>query len=674
MEQERMPKNVVGDLCTFIEVKELITKKRNGKVKDFCVIEPLRHICALLNSEGGSLQLTFSKTLQENISESDLNDFIRAIEQQVYEITDYATVNKMVIHVCFPRHVVFNIKRSNHLCTVNYNLCISTETQVISLPTTEPVSSIREIIENREVPEHFVQYGTHCKYLIWKHYVSPQIRESKTVQLKMLKAEPSKCVSLADRITSRSNKLVNQVSAFANHEGGHIYIGVDSTYLVEGVVVNEPEVYKIQTKVAKTLRKMIWPVIPQKGKQWDIHFEPVTENELGHPKRDTYVIVIYIAPCPGGVFIDEPESYHVVDGQIRRMSLKVWRNKLLSNENSPARLHEIISPRRAFNMEEPTAERKHMNLSEYLQRLRKEGDWKAFDSFTTKALALQNNAVIPLVSYQKTLAAHMKKEYEKASEGLKEFQKSKEYATNLSSFKVQGIYLNAVINRSQGLHRKSYDLAQEGLNEAQSLQDGLTTAWFYTLIASLAGIRASEEIVLKEKFIQEAEEFNDKALRITEKLFATPTALTDLRQTIYINMALLALDSSIKGLNEHGRFTTVDRIQDAQEYLTSAQRPYIGAGAVAEYNMCMIMLAQSDFHYRLSQNYPEFSVVHLKSAFTVATKARGLARANQFFELLDYSMTRLAFLTEKLLRQRLNGGKKVAEQDYILHELTLEKT
>ena len=650
---------------------ELTTKDaKKSKVKYIDVV--IRNICALLNEKGGTLRIILSKISQENlISWKLVTDFIRTTEQRMSEITDYSNVGAMETKVHYPHYITFAIKPSSSPCTMNYNLCIPTETQLISLPATTPVSNVKEIIARKYLPETYVKNGSHCRDFVGKNRVIFELRESKEVQFKIFKAESSKCVSLADRIVSRSNKLVHQVSAFANHKGGHVYIGVDSsTYLVEGIPVSETEKYKIRAKVAKTLSKMIWPEhigIPQRGQQWDIYFEQVNDSK-GRPIPHTHVIVIHVAPCPGGVFLDEPESYHTVDGKIQRMSLNVWRDKILSSRYPD--VHQIIRPEKIIGITDSKSERNHFILFEYLERLRKEGDWKKFEAISSKELnklGTKNAAVVAFVAYHVTLAAKMKKEYSKAYDNLTIFREYKKYAANPSNFDVHEIHLNVIFQRRKGFNDASYNLAKDGLEKVDLLEDTWMKARFYMLFAALAAICATEVTNSRERHKEEAEEHNQKALRILEKLSGNATAVADLQRTTYINMALLCLDSSIKGLNGDGTLCQ-NQIETAQEYLTFAERLFLGARPTTEYDMCKILFAKSDLHYRLSHLYPRYSLVHLKTAFATAEEARNLTKKNKFLELFEYGLARLAFLTEKVIYQRLRAKKRDNKQEYICFE------
>ena len=247
------------------------------------------------------------------------------------------------------------------------------------------------------------------------------------------------------------------------------------------------------------------------------------------------------------------------------------------------------------------------------------------------------------------------------------FLESKKYTANPSNFDVHEIHLNVIFLRSKGLNDASYNLAKDGLEKVDLLEDTWMKARFYMLFASLAAIRATEVTNSRERHKEEAEEHNQKALRILEKLSGNATAVADLQRTTYINMALLSLGSSIKGLNDDGVLCQ-SQIETAQGYLTFADRLFLGARRTTEYNMCKILFAKSDLQYRLSQIYPQYSLVHLKTAFAIAEEARNLTKKNKFLELFEYGLARLAFLTEKVIYQRLRARKTDSKQEYIYFE------
>ena len=60
---------------------------------------------------------------------------------------------------------------------------------------------------------------------------------------------------------------------------------------------------------------------------WQIEFVPVRKSE-SETLPLTSVIVISVSPCPGGAFVEEPESYHVVSGKVEKIPFETWIEKV----------------------------------------------------------------------------------------------------------------------------------------------------------------------------------------------------------------------------------------------------------------------------------------------------------------------------------------------------------
>ena len=150
--------------------------------------------------------------------------------------------------------------------------------------------------------------------------------ESKTVQFKKMKSEKSKRIDLADRIMN--NNITHYISAFANCSGGCIYFGINNSGIVEGEELLDLNQNKIIEKVENAVSRMTWLEHGEglkRGKQWDIVFVP-TKNADKKLMQSTFVILITVEPCCGGVFVKEPESYHIVNGKVEMMTFGVWRH------------------------------------------------------------------------------------------------------------------------------------------------------------------------------------------------------------------------------------------------------------------------------------------------------------------------------------------------------------
>jgi hypothetical protein len=183
---------------------------------------------------------------------------------------------------------------------------------------------------NRKVVQEPVQLGSYCT--IFLKGTNSGLLESKIVQLKHVKAGPSKRIKQADRMTGKDNKFSCYVSAFANYNGGQSYYGITDDGLVEGELIsNEKDKREITKKVGKAINKMIWPEQigqSKRGEHRDILFEPVLD-ENSKPIPSTFVIVIYIAPCLGGVFTEVPECYEMVEEKVKKMSSATWKKRIL---------------------------------------------------------------------------------------------------------------------------------------------------------------------------------------------------------------------------------------------------------------------------------------------------------------------------------------------------------
>ena len=214
-----------------------------------------------------------------------------------------------------PSELIFNVKAwptSQQPCTVNYNLYFATESQVQQVDSSETVESVVEnIIGKKRKPKDCKEdftFGSHYRRFALGEAVP--LRESKDTQFKCLKDEKSKNSDMVTRM--QKNKLTSYISAFANGDGGHIYYGINDQKVVVGQVVENQEA--ITREVEKIIKKMIRPEV-ERGKHWKIFFEPVSGVD------DKFVIVIAVAPSQqDAVFAEEPESYHMVDGQVERLN------------------------------------------------------------------------------------------------------------------------------------------------------------------------------------------------------------------------------------------------------------------------------------------------------------------------------------------------------------------
>ena len=306
----------------------------NKKYKEQIQQKIIAAICAMLNSNGGKV-LIHEKTDSNDIPVegfpiSQMQSVIRILEQCMISIIGTRGITKVNFKID-QESIVVAVKKADFLITTNYNIHLPSESQVFKVCPVESPEHVKDDIMNRIVVLEPVQLGSH--YKIFLKDKNCGFHESKNCQLKYLKSDASKRTTLADRMTGKGNKFSCYVSAFGNYSGGHIYYGIKDNGVVKGEFIQDEQVdqNEITKKVEKAINTMIWPLEigqPKRGEHWDIFFEPVID-ENSKPIPSTFVIVIYVASCLGGVFTEEPECYEMVQGKVVKMSFTTWKKRIL---------------------------------------------------------------------------------------------------------------------------------------------------------------------------------------------------------------------------------------------------------------------------------------------------------------------------------------------------------
>lgn len=637
------PKERANVICMGI-CPTKISAKTEKKYKEKKMKEIMDAVCGLLNTNGGELCLTFDR----DPPNKHVTDCIRMIEQRLKELTACSTVSDLTVSI-LPQKLNITLTNSTHLITLNYNLYLPSECQVMLLPSSEPKERIRQILQGRKMigkcaPErlnwHFVQ-----------GHPQEDIHESKFAAHKHLKENPSKCVTLADRITGKSNKLKSYVSAFANYSGGHIYYGIDDDKTVHGERITEEDKEEIIKKVTKTMKKMIWPEYcgePQKGKHWDLYFEPVVDINC-NIIPSTYVIIIYVAQCPGGVFTEVPESYQIVNDRVVKMRFDEWKwqligiSSLILHRNVPRITWSSGKNRTIYN-----------ELTKRLVHYQNDKMMREFTNLGELAIAKypESSAVLVFVSEQ--VAVSLKyHHFQKAKKLFREFKESfKKATTDHDIFAVRKLYLKSRIQRAKGEYAKSYETAKVGVQMMEQIPAEFMTVWFYMHAATLATILLSLEnpqVVTSDLRLQ-AKEYLRLAARDVNELGAfSSQRVSDLKQKLHIYMASVFLGCSITGKALDERMISDSDVKAATSELSIVQRSSFSEAPPTCFREIQFLLAQSDLFSRYSPDQ-EHQNRNLKRAFKHGREALHLARESQFEEMIHYANVRLANLTQKFIR------------------------
>ena len=627
-------------------IKDLSSKR----TRDSLMARIKKHTCALLNSNGGKLFLRAIDASQQNKIKAD--DVVRPIEQSFRTVMDTFKVHKhfkILSQTC--DHIILDVKGSPVLCTLNYHLFLPTDTQILSIPSGEVETVKRMLIESRiveiteeKIPNAFV-LGRESGLL-----------ESKTVQLKKLKSEKSKRTDLADRIIN--NYVTHYISAFANCSGGCIYFGINNSGIVEGEELLDLNQNKIIEKVENAVSRMTWLEHGEglkRGKQWDIVFVP-TKNADGKLLGSTFVIVITVRPCPGGVFAKEPESYHVVNGKVEMMTLGVWRHMLLKKQEErevvPLILHGRWSTKKM--------ETQYMRLTERLENLRQLGGWTRIRNITRELKRLPPLSVnAELVSlFQCTAMAYRQKNFDEAKGYLEEFRSKVSFAEDPLIFRVEERYSSAALARSSGNFEESWRIIRDGLQMVDQAPSGLVAAAFYHLAGSLLSILVNDESFIgvkrqykdftrrKKEHIDQAKKYCYKALQHVGCVEGFEIAKEELKQRISITLSFLYLGSSISAGPSKGKkemSITRDDVNCAAEKITDSERSLLTLTGtdMLEYNSCRLQIVRSDLHFRYSQLSSGNAFSQLTESLRFAKGALELSAIKNFEDIKEFCETRI---------------------------------
>ena len=359
-----------------------------------------------------------------------------------------------------------------------------------------PKDEVIDIIQgtNRKRKLENYEFGNHWRKFSLGEKVP--LRESKNTQLKKLKDEKSKKINLASRITNKSNKLVYYVSGFANGEGGHIYYGIktseDGSNVVEGQIVHDQNI--IIREVDKAIGKMIWPNgPPQKGKHWEIFFEPVSGVDESECK---FVILISVAPFPKGVFAEEPESYKVVGGKLKKSEYTEWKQTLLQHRISRRSQVSGVLEKESVgrcSWSSSHAREEYARTSRKFVQLRNDGDRSKFTKYAV--LLLEHGSCNQRIISQQQEAGYLLREghIKKAEELLEKNQSLIGYSKDAAIFEITWLYWAIIAKHSQpsGLE-KGENLYHDAMQKMQLAPHSLIGPWLLVQNTRMVEARIGE--------------------------------------------------------------------------------------------------------------------------------------------------------------------------------------
>ena len=607
----------------------------NRKYKEQKLNEIIAAICAMLNSNGGKVILYNEFKCKKVKRLSSL--VVRILEQSMISIIG---LNQTVSNINFKEDkesIVISVKKADSLITTNYNLYLPSQSQVVQVFPSEPLEKVKDDIINREVVQEPVQFGSHCK--TFAKGTNSSFQDNKSVQLKHLKAVASKRTTLADRMTGKGNKFSCYVSAFANYNGGHIYYGIRDDGVVEGELIsNENDQSEIRKKVEKVINKMTWPKQigqPTRGEHWEIFFESV-KDENSKPIPSTFVIVIYIAACLGGVFTEEPECYEMVEGKVEKISFVTWKKRVLQLDgvDIPAAVQRI-------EWSSSATERRCTEAREVLMTAINNGKWEIFSKraklFEDKYPEVE---VKLMVLSRKVIASYRQGCLQKARLLLVDYDKLLSKANDPLIFEVIYLCLKAALKRAEREFEAVSELLEGALLKADQLTPGIITAVTFSFAAM------NQTSGLNEDGPSSAE----LSRKVLEHLKYIPRSQVqvEMEHKAYIILATyhLGYDMSGKIIEKH---VNQSKLETAKSSIMALNKSVCSGYSLSRYREVQFNMVQSTLYYRYAQVNPEKNEIFLEEAFQFSKKAQHLARASNFDEMVTWANVSVALYTEKLV-------------------------
>ena len=625
-----------------------LEKFENKKYKEKTLKEIVVSVCAMLNSNGGKVMIQLDTDRNDIPVDgspfSKISLMHRQLEQFIISIIGlHRTVSKInFIHD--KDGVNIFVKKSDSLITTDYKLYLPGETQVVEVSPLEPPENVKDIINRKAIPNP-VELGSHCQ--TFGKDKNCGLRESKVIQFKHLKAEQSKRTTLADRITGKGNKFICYVSAFANHSGGDIYYGIDDDGVVKGEFIpDEKDKGEITKKVEKAISKMIWPEQisqPKRGEHWDIFFEPVVDAN-SNPVPSTFVIVIHITACLGGVFTDVPECYEMVKEKVEKMSFTTWKKRLLRpvwlccKEKIPHSVSRVT-------WSSPAAQKAFTVRSEKLRKLINDGDW---DALSKECQSLQKDDKMKQLALSKQVTASYRRgNFSDASSLLKKYMHRLPEVQDGLMFEVVGLHMEAALKRATGDFKGLENALTAALSKAELIEPGLVTAAVYGFAATVGDM-----ISLEDKFSPYV--LSMKTLEHLQRVKDCPHFCADKAQKAHMMLATCYLGCNFSGqLTKNKSGMDLSDLKKSKDSLMAVQQVMYDGNPLSKYREVQLKLVQSIYHYRLSQDRPDDRVSLLRSAFNYAEEAERLSRKYRFLEMVEWSITNKALCTEELVRAKL---------------------
>jgi hypothetical protein len=665
----------------YLEVSVDLERMNKNTNKDYWVSkcdEIVHGVCALLNTFGGKLCIKIENQNVVNL-ENILDNVLRATEQRLKQFMSM-WFNKLIrMPNIQNKQFVYNVGcLPDKVFTVKYHLYLPTLKQVEEIPPCVDHAYIKDMLSNfTEVVQNYPSKVS--EFIFGK---SVLLTESDSVQFKYVSNEKATRTTIADRIINRCNKLNKTISAFANQSGGQVLYGISNEGIVHGQKLEEKDKREIEAKVTKEINKLIWKdKAMEKGKCWNIEFVPVKDEE-NNKIASLFIIKISIEALPGGVFVQQPESYQIdVNKEVKLMSFEDWRSRIIYGVRPvPANLNRIT-------WSSATAHKKYFKVIFKLNKLQNQADYDAFNKLARSIKEEHDGTATELfVMFIESVVAYKRGMMKTADEIIDTIEAALKNRPNIDDHRIlefRLLYAKSAIARAKGDYKSSYKYAIEGQQVADCIQPGVLTAWFLNHVA------------IVEKFLsqqQQQQQGDDKvegkkcALNHYIKALQYAKAsdierqfthmIADLEQRVHLFRAITILGNFATGVNLAD--VTPSNIKAAEDDFVQYFTLVIKGFLPSNYRRAYSLLAECDLRFaqwcqqqrneqqqqqqqqqqeqgqEQGQEQPQEEVYKtpalLKEAYNKALEGRELSKQCRFEELITYANCRLGRISEMIVK------------------------
>jgi hypothetical protein len=638
--------------------------------------EVVHGVCALLNTFGGKLCIKIENQNVVNL-ENILDNVLRATEQRLKQFMSLLWFNKLIkMPNIQKKKFVYDVRHHpDKVFTVKYHLYLPTLKQVEEIPPCEDDANIKDMLSN--FTEVVQNYPSRVSEFIFGKSVL--LTESDSVQFKYVSNEKATSTTIADRIINRCNKLNKTISAFANQSGGQVLYGISNEGIVHGQKLEEKDKREIEAKVTKEINKLIWKdKAMEKGKCWNIEFVPVKDEEKNEI-ASLFIIKISIEALPGGVFVQQPESYQIgVNKDVELMSFEDWRSRIIYGVRPvPANLNRIT-------WSSPKAHRKYFKVIFDLNMLQNEANYDAFNKLARSIKEEHDGTATELfVMFIESVVAYKRGMMKKADEIIDTIEAALKNRPNIDDHRIlefRLLYAKSAIARANGDYESSYKHAIEGQQVADCIQPGVLTAWFFNHVAIV------EKFLSQQQQQQGDDKVEEKKCALTHYIKALQYAkashierefthmIADLEQRVHLFRAITILGNFATGVNLAD--VTSSNIKAAENDFVQYSTLVIKGFVPSNYRRAYSLLAECDLRFaqwyrdqrneqqqqrneqqqqqEQGQEQPQEEVYKtpklLKEAYNKALEGRELSKQCRFEELTMYANCRLGRISGMMVK------------------------